>query len=51
MGKYVIILSQGDDNVITFEFNRLSDALQFAETCLECGDPGTVVTVKAKQED
>lgn len=51
MGAYTIILLQRDDNMITFEFNRLADALQFAETCLECGDKGICVTIRAKQED
>lgn len=61
MGKYVVLVYQkydygdygleGEHNLVKFEFNRLADALQFAETCLECGDPDTIVTVKAKQED
>lgn len=58
MGKYVVLVYQkgdhdleGDHNLVKFEFNRLADALQFTETCLECGDPDTMVTVKTKQED
>jgi len=61
MGKYEIFVYQKGDsdlegehnfvNFVKFEFNRLADALQFAETCLECGDPDTIVTIKAKQED
>jgi len=52
MEKYAVDVCQENNyNRVKFEFNRLADALQFAETCLECGDPDTIVTVKAKQED
>ena len=42
MEKYHVILEQGD-NVIRFAFNRLCDAQEFMNTCIETVDTGTKV--------
>jgi hypothetical protein len=47
---YRVIVSNNDQEV-AFAFNHSSDALRFAETCLECGDEGTTVTIKEQEEE
>lgn len=34
-----------------FGFNSLANACEFAQTCIECGDEGTVVSIREKKED
>lgn len=36
---------------VWFEFNKLADACQFVETCMECGDEGTIVSIRENKED
>lgn len=33
-----------------FQFIRMADAIEFASTCLECGDEGTTVLIKGIKE-
>ena len=50
MEQYVVTIAQ-ENGYIKLEFNKMSYALEFAERCLECGDAGTTITIKEKQED
>lgn len=49
----VLVLQVHDDGAETtrFEFVALCDAMEFASTCLECGDDGTEVNVRRIERD
>lgn len=49
MEQYVVTVVQ-ETGFITLTFNKMAYALEFAERCLECGDEGTEVKIKEKQE-
>lgn len=34
-----------------FGFNEMSDALNFAGMCAECGDKGTIITILEEEEE
>lgn len=36
---------------VWFGFNKLADACQFVETCMECSDEGTIVSIRENKED
>ena len=44
----VLVIQQVEDkaHVVRFVFNHMGTALEFVETCLECGDEGTVAKIK-----
>ena len=50
MEQYVVTVTQ-ETGFIKLEFNKMAYALKFVEDCLECGDKGTIITVREKQED
>lgn len=39
------------ENEISFAFNQISYATEFAGTCLECGDEGTEVLICFEKEE
>jgi selenophosphate synthetase-related protein len=42
-----VIQQVGDKtNIVRFVFNQMSAAMEFVETCIECGDDGTVVKIE-----
>ena len=36
---------------VQFGFNEMSDALDFASTCAECGDKGTIITIFEDEDE
>ena len=49
MDEYVVTVVQ-ETGFITLRFSKMSYALEFAQSCLECGDEGTEVKMMQKQE-
>lgn len=49
----VLVLQVNDDGASQsrFEFVVLCDAMEFASTCIECGDDGTEVRIKRVERD
>ena len=45
MEMYIVVVIYSE-NEIVFRFNELSDALEFASTCIETGDNGTAVEIR-----
>ena len=45
-----IVTVKQNDNVVGFGFNNMSDALEFSETCLECGDEGTEIIIREENK-
>lgn len=45
MEMYIVVVIY-NENEIVFRFNELSDALEFASTCIETGDNGTSVEIR-----
>ena len=48
--EYSVIVEHGT-NRIEFLFAKLCDAMEFASTCLECGDDETVIHITRIKED
>lgn len=48
---WVVVIKQQGENKVRFGFNKSSDALSFVETCMECGESGTEITIKEVRED
>lgn len=49
---YKVTVSQsGQSGTSGFGFNKITDALEFIQTCLECGDKETWVTIQEIEED
>lgn len=49
-GMCKVTVLQGDENVVKFAFDEVTDALTFVDTCLECGEPDTEVCIRIKRE-
>lgn len=47
---WIVVVKQSE-NKVRFGFNKSSDALSFVETCMECGEIGTEITIKEVEED
>ena len=40
----------GSVRIVMFGFNEMSDAMEFASTCLECGDKSTSVEITEEED-
>lgn len=48
---YFVKVQNKDGESVRFGFNKLSDAMNFVEICVECGDDGTMVMISYSKED
>ncbi len=52
--SYVVHVSQEKDRVrfsLRFVFCNMADAMEFAETCIECGEDSTEVNIRRESEE
>lgn len=47
---YEVTVNQRDQSC-GFKFDKSSDALNFVETCLECSEEGTVITIEESEDE
>ena len=50
MEMYIVVVIYSENEII-FRFNELSDAMEFASTCIETGDNGTAVEIRKDDQD
>lgn len=50
MENFYVTITQGQNQVLLI-FNHRTDAIEFADTVLECADTGTEVTILSKEAE